>query len=331
MEEVTDFTVSPGDTPAVIARKLARSGGFTGRYFGEAAEVLASMLEDLECNIMLSFPASIVSTGVRGVVAQLTRDNLVDLIITTCGTLDHELARAFNPYYKGEFTLVDEELERSGFHRLGSVIIPKKAYGELIEEKMSDLLSRLYENGLRSVSSIDLSWEIGRVVGDENSILYWAYKNRIPVIVPGLVDGAVGYQLWLFTQSRKDFRIDLVKDENVLSDFVFTSKKLGALMLGGGISKHHTIWWAQFKGGLDYAIYVTTAVEYDGSLSGAHVREAVSWGKVKPKAKKVTVYGDATLVLPFLVSAALGIANDETILERKRTAAKRRERVLWRV
>ena len=30
-------------------------------------------------------------------------------------------------------------------------------------------------------------------------------------------------------------------------------------MIGGGISKHHTIWWNQFRDGLDYAVQVTTA------------------------------------------------------------------------
>ena len=76
-------------------------------------------------------------------------------------------------------------------------------------------------------------------------------------------------------------------------------------MIGGGISKHHTLWWNQFKDGLDYAIYITTACKYDGSLSGALVSEAVSWGKVKPDARKVTVHGDATIIFPILLASIL--------------------------
>jgi deoxyhypusine synthase len=76
-------------------------------------------------------------------------------------------------------------------------------------------------------------------------------------------------------------------------------------MLGGGISKHHTIWWNQFRGGLDAALYITTAVEWDGSLSGARTREAVSWGKVKPTARHTTVDGDVTVLFPLMVGAAL--------------------------
>ena len=54
-------------------------------------------------------------------------------------------------------------------------------------------------------------------------------------------------------------------------------------MVGGGISKHHTFWWNQFRGGLDYAVYITTGPEWDGSLSGAPVEEGISWGKVTTK------------------------------------------------
>ena len=77
------------------------------------------------------------------------------------------------------------------------------------------------------------------------------------------------------------------------------------MIIGGGITKHHTLWWAQFKGGLDYACYITTATEYDGSLSGAQVKEAVSWGKVRERAKKTNLFADATTVLPFIASYAL--------------------------
>ena len=75
--------------------------------------------------------------------------------------------------------------------------------------------------------------------------------------------------------------------------------------MGGGISKHHIIWWAQFGGGLDYAVYITTAQEYDGSLSGAQPREAISWGKLKKNAKHTVIYGDATILLPIVYASLI--------------------------
>ena len=113
------------------------------------------------------------------------------------------------------------------------------------------------------------------------------------------------YQLWFFSQDHKDFRINLLKDEDDLNNIVFESKRSGALIVGGGISKHHTIWWNQFKDGLDYVVYISTADEWDGSLSGARPREAVSWGKISEKAKHVMIEGDATVIMPILVSSLL--------------------------
>jgi len=91
----------------------------------------------------------------------------------------------------------------------------------------------------------------------------------------------------------------------LLSGLIFKAKKSGALMIGGGISKHHTLWWNQYREGLDYAVYITTAQEFDGSLSGALVREAISWGKVTKNAKQTTIHAEATTILPFLYSALL--------------------------
>ena len=121
-------------------------------------------------------------------------------------------------------------------------------------------------------------------------------------LIPRPTDGSIGYQIWQFSQDH-NFKLDILKDEKLLSDLIWNTKKSGALIVGGGISKHHTIWWNQFKGGLDYAVYVTTAAEYDGSLSGAQTREAISWGKIKEDAKNVTIEGDATIILPVIISA----------------------------
>jgi deoxyhypusine synthase len=47
-------------------------------------------------------------------------------------------------------------------------------------------------------------------------------------------------------------------------------------------------------------VYITTAPEYDGSLSGARLKEAISWGKMRPEAPHICVEGDASVLLPLL-------------------------------
>jgi len=268
----------------------------------DVADTLASMCDRDGCTKFLSFPAAIMATGTRGVIIDMVRAGMADVIVTTCGTLDHDISRTLANYYEGSFEMDDAKLRRAGYHRLGNVLVPLDNYGPLIEKRMQALLTRVYNNGARSITTEELSAEIGKDLGSSKSLLYWAQKKRVPVFVPGITDGAVGSQIWLFAESHRDFRIDLIGDERRLSDITSEAKETGALVLGGGISKHHTIWWNLFRGGLDWACYITTASEFDGSLSGAQVREAISWGKVKEKARQASLYAEVTTVLPFIVS-----------------------------
>ena len=198
----------------------------------------------------------------------------------------------------------DKELADQNIHRLGNVLVPMENYGPLIEEKVQKILEQAYNAGKKEFSTADINRELGKSMG-EDSFLYWAYKNNISVIVPGIMDGAVGSQIWLFSQKHSDFKLNMMKDADTLSGIIFKAKKSGALMIGGGISKHHTLWWNQYRDGLDFAVYITTAQEFDGSLSGALIREAISWGKVTQNAKETTIHAEVTTVLPFLYSALL--------------------------
>lgn len=285
-----------------LAKQMEASGGFSAKNLGLGVNILESMAKEKDCIKFLSFPACVVSTGLRGAIAQMIEKGLVDIIITTCGTLDHDLARAYGGgYYHGSFELEDDKLHESGINRLGNVLIPNESYGTILEERMKPVLDELYKQK-NEWSGRELIHEFGKRLDDKNSILYQASKRNIPVYIPGITDGAFGTNLVWFSQEN-DFKLDILKDEKELADLAFTKKKTGALMIGGGISKHHTIWWNQFKGGLDYAVYITTATQYDGSLSGARLEEAVSWGKIRENAKYVTIDGDATIILPIILAA----------------------------
>lgn len=303
-QKVTDFDID-GDTKiSDLTNQYFDSGGFVAKNVGIAVNVLDKMFKD-ECINFLSFPACIISTGTRGIIKDAVKNELFDVIITTCGMLDHDLARVWEDYYHGSFSVDDRELHKEGVNRLGNIFIPNSSYGEVLEREMQPLLRDIVEENGPTLSTREIIYEFGKRIDDKNSILHWAAKKDIPIYVPGITDGAFGSQLWMYWQNNKDFSIDMMKDQQELSDIVFPADKTGALMIGGGISKHHTIWWNQFRGGLEYAVYVTTAVEYDGSLSGARVREAVSWGKVKEDADYITVEGDATALLPLIIGKFL--------------------------
>jgi len=299
--EVKDYDIKQYDIQSILS-EMANSGGFESRNLANGIDILQSMISTQNCTKFLSFVGSLMSTGARGIIRDMLKNNMFNVVITTCGAIDHDIARTYDRYYAGDFRMDDGMLLEKNIHRLGNVLVPMENYGPLIEEKVQKCLNAMYEEGSRDVATFEITSYIGSTL-DESSFLYWAHKNKIPVIVPGIVDGAVGSQVWLFHQQHRDLKIDILKDQSKLSDLVFEAKKSGAFMIGGGISKHHTLWWNQFRGGLDYAVYLTTANEWDGSLSGALVAEAISWGKVTTKAYQTTIHGEASTLLPFIYAA----------------------------
>ncbi len=314
---VKDVEIKKGMTVKELLEEFSHCGGFTAKKLWRAVEILREAMLDPECVIFLSFPAAIVATGTRGVIKDMVSRGFVDVIITTCGTLDHDLARAWAKYYEGDFMADDQFLRDLGIHRLGSVFVPEENYGKVLEEHLIPILEEIYHEGKRHLSTRDLIWEVGKR-SPEGTILHEAYKRGVPIYVPGISDGSFGSQIWIFKEKHRDFIVDVFLDEHELSNIIFDAKKTGALIVGGGISKHHTIWWNQFREGLEYATYITTAPEWDGSLSGARMREAISWKKLKRSAQYVTVEGDATLILPLIHSylvEEIGKRENKRVLE----------------
>lgn len=279
-----------------------RKAGFQGTELGRAVEVVKRMKKE-GATIFLSFTANMVASGLRGIFADLARIGFIDVIITTGGAVDHDMIKAYKPYLIGDFDLDDLELRKAGINRLGNILIPNDRY-EILEQLIRPIFLNLYEKG-HAISPSELCKEIGLSMEDKGSFLYWAARRGIPVFCPGITDSAIGLQAFFFKQDHPNFKIDVTADMKQLADIVFEAEKTGAIVLGGGIAKHYTIGANLMRGGLDYAVYVTTAVQWDGSLSGARTREAISWGKLREESKHVTVYGDAVVIFPMMMAKVL--------------------------
>ncbi len=307
-DEVRDLSLRPGMRVSEIVDQMGKAGGFTARFIYEAVSVLEEMIRDKESVNFLAFPAALVSTGIRGVLRDMVGRGYFDVVITTGGTVDHDMARCYASYYQGYFEADDTKLHERGVHRLGNVFIPLESYGPLIEKLTRELVMGAIAELGREFSPSELLHYVGGRMCEE-SILRAAHDKGVPVFSPGLLDSSFGTALSLMREET-EFHLDFTKDMLKLAHLSFDMRKSGALILGGGISKHHTIWWNQFKGGLDYVVYVTTAVEWDGSLSGAREREAISWGKVSARARRAFVPGEVTALLPFMYVALLERLSD---------------------
>jgi len=303
MDNIKDYDLAGMRMDRLIEQM--RSAGFQATHLADGVEIIRRMRKE-KATIFLAFTANMVASGLRSLFARLCERKIVHAIITTGGAIEHDFIRSFRPYLLGDFNMDDAALHRKSMNRIGNIIVPTERY-VFLEKKIQPMFTRLYKKNKVTFPS-EIAKELGRMTKDKNSFLYWAAKNDIPVFSPGITDSAIGLQSYFFKQDHPDFVIDVTGDMKSLADIVLTAKKTGSIILGGGISKHHVLGVNLVRGGLDYAVYVTTSQPWDGSLSGARTNEAVSWGKIKGARKgrnHVTIDGDATIVFPLMISEFL--------------------------
>lgn len=317
-ERISGLSVSAGTTLSEYAR-LLKSAGFQASELGKAADVVSAMKKD-RAYTFLAFTSNMVSGGLRELFAQLCRRKFCDAIVTGVGSVEEDVMKISKPFLLGSFNEDDAALHKKGINRIGNVLVPNDRY-VLLEKLDMEFYSRLFEarkekrpNGkFRAViTPSETVFEYGKFIAEkfkgnkalENSWVYWAYKNNIKVILPAPTDGAMGMHLAFFRQDF-DLVIDAAGDMRTIGNEVGFAKRTGAVILGGGFAKHHTIGLNIMRGGLDYAVYVSTGTQYDGSMTGARTNEAVSWGKISSKAKSAYVEGDATILFPIIISPFL--------------------------
>ena len=234
-DPVLDYNFNKIQNTSDLIDQMSVAGGFTATKLAKARDMLSMMFEEAGSEGVVnwvSFPAALCATGTRGFFLELVKRRLVDVIVTTCGTLDHDLARTYRHYFHGDFELDDIALGQQGLNRLGNVIIPNECYGEILEAKVLPWLSEIEEERRISGDStwngfgtVELCWALGDRIEDEGSLLYWAAKHRIPIVIPGITDGSIGAQLFMYRQKSPSFMIDVLADEEICSDLSWTSRK----------------------------------------------------------------------------------------------------------
>ena len=134
---VEDYDFSRVSDVRTLIDQMGRAGGFTASKLSRARDILSKAISksDSDGNLnWLSFPACLCATGTRGFFVEALKRRAYNVVVTTCGTLDHDIARAFRDYFHGDFSLDDIALGREGLNRLGNVVIPNECYGEILEK-----------------------------------------------------------------------------------------------------------------------------------------------------------------------------------------------------
>ncbi|MCF7861721.1 deoxyhypusine synthase [Candidatus Woesearchaeota archaeon] len=277
--------------------------GFQASHVSQAVDILKSARKD-KSTLFLSCTSNIISSGLREIIAQLCRHKIIDVIITSTGAIEEDIMKTMGDFELGDFNVDDVSLHKKGINRIGNIFVKNKHYinfERFANRLLTDLNKKIQsKDNFKLPSPSAIIDEMGARVDDKNSFLYWCHKNNIPVFCPGITDGAFGLNIYFFKKKHPRFGIDVTGDMGKLAEITLVADKTAGIFLGGGIAKHHTIGVNILRDGLDYAVYISTATEGDGSLSGARPKEAVTWSKIREKAKSVHIEGDASIIFPML-------------------------------
>lgn len=299
--------------------------GFQATHFGQAVIEINRMLDqrnvplsedqtdELEedefikrkspCTIFLGYTSNMVSSGIREVIRFLVQHKLVDCLVTTAGGVEEDFIKCLAPTYVGSFYLDDRQLREKGINRTGNLLVPNDNYclfEDWLMPKLDAMLTEQKEKGVLWTPSKMIA-RLGEEINHEDSIYYWAAKNKIPVFCPALTDGSLGDMMFFHSFKTPGLVLDIVADVKRLNRIAMKALNSGIIIVGGGVVKHHICNANLMRNGADYAVFINTSSEFDGSDSGARPEEAISWGKIRKDATPVKVCADATLIFPLLV------------------------------
>ncbi|KAI8894609.1 DHS-like NAD/FAD-binding domain-containing protein [Globomyces pollinis-pini] len=292
--------------------------GYQATNIGKAIEIINQMIEwkytpspednddggEIKCKIFLGYTSNLVSSGLREIIRYLVQHNMVDCIVASAGGVEEDFIKCLGDTFIGDFALDGQELRKKGLNRIGNLLVPNDNYCKFedwILPILDNLLKEQKEQGINWTPSKIIS-RLGKEINHEDSIYYWAYKNNIPVYCPAITDGSLGDMIYFHSYKNPGLIVDLVEDIRSINDQAVFAKKTGMIILGGGVVKHHICNANLMRNGADYAVYINTGQEFDGSDAGARPDEAVSWGKIRGDAQSVKIFADASIVFPFIVA-----------------------------
>jgi len=287
---------------------------FQARNLYNASDIFNRMLKDDSCSIIVTLAGSLFSAGLKGVVVDMIKYNMVDLIVSTGAIIvDQDFFEAIGfLHYLGDSKIDDHHLRQLHIDRIYDTYINEDELREcdVTVARIADGL------GKRSYSSREFIKEMGSYLEKHypkvNSVILEAYRHDVPIFVPAFSDSSAGFGLVLHQKQNPDryVAIDSVQDFKELTEIKIASQDTGLFIVGGGVPKNFaqdvvvaTEVLGTGRPMHKYAIQITVADERDGGLSGSTLKEACSWGKVDTSFEQM-VWSEATLVLPLIISDA---------------------------
>jgi deoxyhypusine synthase len=291
-----------------LLQRMSRTA-FQGKNLAVATEIWADMLRD-NTTIFFGLAGAMVPAGMRKLVAYLLKNRLVDCLVSTGANLFHDCHETIGElHYQGRHTADDVALREKGIDRIYDVFAHDWAFLKA-DKFIADFGISL---GPQKLNTREFLYLLGKRLlqkGKKEGILTSAYEAKVPIYCPAISDSSIGIALAVAASNgnnipQLDVISDVIESANLVAD---ASDCTGVIYVAGGTPKNfiqQTEVTAPLIGrpteGHSYAIQLSVDPPHWGGLSGCTLEEAQSWGKVAKKAKKVTVYCDATISLPMVV------------------------------
>lgn len=285
---------------------------FQGRNLSTTLSIWKQMLKK-ENVIFLGLAGAMVPAGMRKIISFLIENRYIDCLVSTGANLYHDLHETLGRYHWiGSSMANDVDLQKEGVDRIYDTYASEEEFCE-DDDWVRDFAKSLDFD--RTYTTREFLYILGKKLSSikkTEGILTSAYKAKVPIFCPALGDSSIGIAMVEhFIQTGKSPIFDIIRDAVEITYIAGKAKSTGVIYVGGGTPKNYIqqaeVVAAGFRKGREighsYAIQITADAPHWGGLSGCTLAEAQSWGKISSKAKKVSVYADATIILPILVTA----------------------------
>lgn len=131
--------------------------------------------------------------------------------MTTAGGIEEDFIKCFAPTFLGEFSLDGKTLREAGINRIGNLLVPNDNYCSFenwIMPILDEMLKEQHDGVVWSPSK--LIERLGKEINNEESVYYWASKNKIPVFCPALTDGSIGDMMFMHTFKNPGLMVDII-------------------------------------------------------------------------------------------------------------------------
>lgn len=300
-------TIEPGMTTDRLLRGMEKMS-FQGRQLARAAAVWEAGLRS-GAFVMMGLAGAMVPAGMRNIIRFLMERRYIDCLVSTGANLFHDLYETLgHRHYIGSPHVDDEALFQEGIDRIYDT------YADELEfEKLDRWIGTWADSKLESrpYTTREFLYELGmeadRLSGSAAAgVLTTAARCGIPIYCPAIGDSSIGIGL---AGGGAKILFDVVADVRETAELV-VGKDTMVIYCGGGTPKNFiqqtevTVKHLdEQSAGHTYAVQFITDAPHWGGLSGCTFEEAVSWGKINPQGEKISVFCDATIALPVVVSA----------------------------